>query len=264
MLHPVLESLFLLKVARGYVAESIMSSEIDEKQELVNYIQNEASDYEVMHLVTMGEMPEEKYNTYSETEVWDFFKKGVVLEFSSLLEDVFAEDLMTLIFETGPVSDLGYSSAAPILEFHKAQGILSNAYLMEGNVGNKQRAINAGKSAKKDSWRTAAGNRTAQQDAAGLEKMRQHQKNKDSVTVKDRVKMAGNQISKYADENPVKTAGASAVAGVAGVAALFGLYKWYKAAKAKRAAAKTPEAKKAADAQVAKIKAKIKAKKAKA
>ena len=256
MLHPVLESLFLLKVARGYVSESIMSSDIEEKQELVNYIQNEASDYEVMHLVTMGEMPEDKFDSYTEAEVWNFFKKGVVMEFNNLIEDVLAEDLMTIIFETGPVSDLGYSSAAPILEFHKAQGLLSNVYLTEGRDGGKFGGI-------------TPYNRDDRKEIAILKKQGQIKaarklakekgmsdtytdtgKPNDGKTIGQRIKPVVDATKTAVSNHPKST---GAVAGAAGVAGLFGLYKLYKYYKSKK------------DAKgMEKVQAKIKKAKAKA
>jgi len=125
MLHPVLETLFFLKVARNNICESIKNSNVKEKQELTDYIQNEASDYEVMHLITLGEMPENKFDAVAEQEVWDIFKESIIMNTDQLREDVSQEDIMTVIYEMGPVSEMGYSSAAPILEFSRATGMLT-------------------------------------------------------------------------------------------------------------------------------------------
>jgi hypothetical protein len=234
MLHPIVESLFLLKVARGYVAESIMSSDIEEKTELINYIQNEASDYEVMHLVTVGEMPEAKYDNVSEAVIWSIFKEAVILNAESLQEDILQEDIMTIVYEMGPVADFGYSSAQPILEFARATGTLDRDFLNDLTEGRNE------------------GNEgviTPTPNVSNMDKIRKIAKKTTAAT--------GAHIQKYG-----KTY--SAAGGAAGVAALFGLYKMIKSLKAKRDAAKTPEAKAIANKEIAKVQKKIKSKKSKA
>lgn len=238
MLHPVLESLFLLKVARGYVSESIMSSELEEKQDLVNYIQNEASDYEVMHLVILGEMPEEKYNTVAEAEVWSLFKENVILNAETLKEDMLEEDIMTIVYEMGPVSDLGYSSAAPILEFTKANGSLSANYLTSLTEEDASPLPSL----------------TAMEKARRLKDIARAKAGKAAIA-------AGKHVDKHGKKY---SAGAGAAAGGLAVAGVFGAIKLVKYLKAKYKAAKTPEAQKAAAAKLKAAEAKLKAKKAKA
>jgi len=245
MLHPVLESLFLLKVARGYVAESIMNSDIDEKQELINYIQNEASDYEVMHLVTLGEMPEEKYDNVAEQAVWNIFKENVILNAETLKEDMFTEDIMTIIYEMNPVSELGYSSAAPILEFAKANGSLSNLSEDESGLGfGASGAYNS-------KWDAAKGN-------AKGKFIKSKQK---AIAI---AKQAKKQATKAGKNLKSDTGVGTLAAGAVGVAGIYGLYKLIKYWKAKRAAAKSPEAQKVAAAKLKAAESKLKAKKAKA
>jgi hypothetical protein len=248
MLHPVLESLFLLKVARGYVVESIVNSDVEDQQELVNYIQNEASDFEVMHLVTLGEMPEEKFDDIAEGQVWDMFKEAVILNASELNEDMYMDDIMTIVYEMGPVSEMGYSSATPILEFAKANGTLDNEFLFnltEDEAGHGfgkdgKGKGNAASRAWRNTWTTGA--RGARAAGRGI------QKSADAV---------GSALKSD------KGVGYAA-AGAAGVAGIYGLYKLIKHWKAKKAAAKTPEAKKAAEAKIASANKKIKEKKARA
>jgi len=247
MLHPVLESLFLLKVARGYVSESIMSSDIEEKQELVNYIHNEASDYEVMHLVVLGEMPEEKYDSIAEAGVWQLFKEFVIMNTETLKENMFEEDIMTIVYEMGPVSDFGYSSSAPILEFAKANGTLDNDYLLELQSRTKPT-----RSQKKE-----AGINSLQQKLRNA-KQNDNTYNKDYGTDPDAGMTMLDKGKRWANNNPVKVAqaknlGKGAAAGAAGVAGLFGLYKLYKYYKSKKDTK-----------NMEKVQAKIKAKKAKA
>lgn len=225
MLHPVLETLFLLKIARNYVTESIIKSKVEEKQELVNYIQNEASDYEVMHLVTLGEMPEEKFDAAAEEEVWNIFKECIVMNTNYLSEYVTREDIMTMVYEMGPVSELGYSSASPILEFAKANGSLTSASIAKKQLMTEDEAGNGPQGPWTKTWTTAARNLRKGKNAA----------------------VAGVK----ANSGMVGAAGGVLAAGAAyGIAKAIGaLYKKYKAAK-------TEKAKAAIQSDIAKLKAK--------
>ncbi len=129
MLHPLIESLLFLKLARQSVCESIDESSIKEKTELKDYIQNEASDYEVIHLVTLGEMPEDKFDDISEQVVWECFRKDIVKAYDYFaIEEGFDEkDIDRIIFEMGPISEYGLSSAQPIMELHQHNGFYKEA-----------------------------------------------------------------------------------------------------------------------------------------
>jgi len=128
MLHPAIESLLFLKIARNSVCESIKSSEVNEQTELLNYIQNEASDFEVMHLITLGEMPEMKFDDLAEQAVWSVFQEDMVKAYDlfTVEEGYDIEDVNKLIFEMGPVSELGLSSATPVMELHQHNGYLKS------------------------------------------------------------------------------------------------------------------------------------------
>ena len=247
MLHPVLESLFFLKTARNYVCESINNSDVDNAEELKNYIQNEASDFEIMHLVTLGEMPEEKYYAEAEDIIWDIFKRGVVSEFNNLKEIMNVNDINNIIFEMGPVSGLGYSSAAPILEFDRAQGRLDIAVLNEetaiGRMAASQktkRKSEVDKKSPSELKNTFNKTNVAQQAAtAGLDKKLKDKSQ--TVPVSQQAAQRGrdkdlkdNSKSGFKLTDAQKKAGKYGAVGVAGVAGLFGLYKLYKMYKAKK------------------------------
>jgi len=124
----------------------------------------------------------------------------------------------------GPVSELGYSSAAPILEFAKANGQL--AELSEG-YNDEERSGDPSVLTK---------------TKAGLSKYYGKAKRK----TKSGIQKTGEIIK---SDSGVGTA----AAGAAGVAGLFGLYKLYKYYKSKKDTK-----------NMEKVQAKIKAKKAKA
>ena len=84
MLHPVIESLLFLRLARNSICESIDQTDLQQKEELKSYIQNEATDYEVMHFITLGELPEDKFNKVNEQHVWDLFQRDMVKAYDYL------------------------------------------------------------------------------------------------------------------------------------------------------------------------------------
>lgn len=253
MLHPILESLFFLKVARESVCNSINVSEIEDKDGLMNYVQNEASDFEIMHLITLGEMPEEKFNVQQEQEVWDIFRQTIVMNTESLKEDVDPSDIMNIVYEMGPVAHLGYSSAAPILEFDRANGRLEIGFLNE-------RIDKTGETAK-DKVRNAYydGKEVGRQTAKKIKK---------AVVDTYTTTKPSSGTGSVSDEATggkksldVGKIGAHAGTAAVGAAGLYGLYKMYKSWKAKKAAAKTADEKAVADKAIAKYKAKIASKK---
>jgi len=76
-----------------------------------------------MHLVTLGEMPEEKFNPEAEAVVWECFKRDMVRSFDYFVEEGYdEEDIDRIIFEMEPISEVGLSSALPIMELHQHNG----------------------------------------------------------------------------------------------------------------------------------------------
>ncbi len=61
------DSLLFLKICRDTICEMI--NENDFKY----FIQNKASDYQIMSIITNNKIPTEKYNLVKEYEVWDTF-----------------------------------------------------------------------------------------------------------------------------------------------------------------------------------------------
>ena len=143
MLHPVIESLLFLKLARQSVCKSIDESSVEEKTELKDYIQNEASDYEVIHLITLGEMPEDKFDDISEQVVWECFRKDIVRahDYFTIEEGYNEEDVNRIIFEMGPISEFGLSSAQPIMELHQHNGFFKEVIEEESTIEFTKRGI---------------------------------------------------------------------------------------------------------------------------
>ncbi len=122
----ILDSLTFLSIARNVIRDSIDFSDIKEKKDLKYFITNEASDYQIMSLLIDETLPENKYDVIAESELWDRFKRSVTRNYKNLSESLNSNILENIIFEIGPVSNLGLSSMKPILEFQMNEGFLDN------------------------------------------------------------------------------------------------------------------------------------------
>lgn len=131
MTHPALNSLLFLNMVRREICESIDSSSVDHKEKLKSVIMNEASDYEILHLMTIGQFPKERYDPIIENILWDSFKRGIVKSYDKLVEKIEPQYLDELIFEIGPVYQYGMSSSNPLIEHQTVHGMMSNEYLNE-------------------------------------------------------------------------------------------------------------------------------------
>ena len=121
------ESILFLSSCRKAVEESIRTNadlDHDEKDYLADFIANEASDYQIMSIVVDGELQDEKFDFVDEVRLFDDFKEMVIdnlAEFSSVMD---SEAMKSCLYEVGPVSQEGISTAAPILEFLYESGVI--------------------------------------------------------------------------------------------------------------------------------------------
>lgn len=103
---------FLLCMREALIS-SIKNSDIKNKKKAVNYIRNEATDYQVMHYVMRGEFPETSRNMLDESVVFEEYKNFI----SGYLTELGDYDLASsIITEIGPISPYGLDTAKPILE----------------------------------------------------------------------------------------------------------------------------------------------------
>jgi hypothetical protein len=92
------ESLLFLSICRDTLCE------IYDNKELQYFLKNEATDYQIIHIINNEEIPEEKYNLKKESRQWDIFQHIIKEKFE-------------LFVEMGPISPYGLSSCKPINEF---------------------------------------------------------------------------------------------------------------------------------------------------
>jgi len=74
------------------------------------FIQNEASDYQVMSIIVNNEIPEEKYNSIEEKKLWDTFQYIAC-------ENLNYKFLKKIVLEMGPIAEYNMSSCQPVLNF---------------------------------------------------------------------------------------------------------------------------------------------------
>jgi len=98
----VFDSLVFLSCARSTLKEFVQASNLDGSEDLANYLTNEASDYEIMYSLVHEELPTKKFDPVGEQKIFREFNK------------------LTGFTQFTPISELGLSSAKPILEFQMA------------------------------------------------------------------------------------------------------------------------------------------------
>ena len=133
MTQNVNDSILFLMSARNALEETVKLSDVMDNNEIdqsVGYIQNEASDLQIMSLLTTGEIIEEKYDSELEEAYFELYKDFVLENFSELSESINSDSLKSIVYETGPISDYGLSSNRTIMEHMHITGV-SNM-LMEG------------------------------------------------------------------------------------------------------------------------------------
>lgn len=115
----VTDSILFLSCARQALKEQVLKSKLEETKKIAfsEFLVNEATDYEIMSLLVDNKLPEQKYNEEAEIQLFAEFKHMVIENYSDLSKTIDKGGLVSVIYEVGPISIHGYSTAAPILEF---------------------------------------------------------------------------------------------------------------------------------------------------
>jgi len=111
------DSILFLTTARSILADNINESKMENKTELVEFIINEASDYEIMSVLVTNEMPKEKYNIQKEMQLFSILKEQILNSSNVLMEAMGSKVFKEFILEIGPVYP-HLSTAKPLLEFY--------------------------------------------------------------------------------------------------------------------------------------------------
>jgi hypothetical protein len=232
----VTNSILFLTCARHALKEQVLLSELEESKKVAfsEFLVNEATDYEVMSLLVDNALPEEKYNQEAEAYLFADLKEMVIENYSGLSESIGRDSLMSLVYEIGPVSAYGYSTAAPILEF-----LLSEIPNFNLNLPRKSSSKKIfGAAAKAPGIRTKQVTMAAQKAGSALKGAPGQAKEfakKQYGRASDRAKVYGGQAvekakaaGKWAGTHK-KALGAAAIAAIAAYAGVKAYKKWFSA-----------------------------------
>ncbi len=134
----IAESILFLLSARESLSYMVEGSSVDHKDELKNFLMNEASDYEIIHMLMYEEMPNDKYNFTDEIRLFSNLKEQVLVNYN-ILNKYIGESIQTFINEVDLIHPC-YSSAAPLYEFQRASENTLNEVFDKEGVG-LQKAI---------------------------------------------------------------------------------------------------------------------------
>lgn len=110
------DSVLFLLAARTALSNIVAESKNKSKKELISFIRNEASDYEVMHLLLKGTMPEAKYDDVAEMLLFSEFKESMMMN-KDFVTEMIGEDIFNNVLNEVDSLYMGTSTAAHILEF---------------------------------------------------------------------------------------------------------------------------------------------------
>jgi hypothetical protein len=74
------------------------------------FIQNEASDYQIISIIVDNYIPEEKYDSIAERQLWDKFQ-------NIANENLNLKFYKNIVLEMGPIAEYNISSCRPVLNF---------------------------------------------------------------------------------------------------------------------------------------------------
>ena len=133
------DSLLFLGCARTALRNIVENSEMEKEDMnyLSNFIMNEATDYQVMSMLITDEVPTEKHNAAHEAFLFGELKEMILFDYASLSEGIDGESLNSVLWEVGPISEHGLTSAVPILEHLVQSGALASI-LAEKAISKKQ------------------------------------------------------------------------------------------------------------------------------
>lgn len=139
------ESVLFLLSARNSLANTVIESKHENVDEMVDFLVNEASDYEIMSLLVTGKLPEEKYNINIESYLFSFLKEQVLKDHEVVVEAVGPETFDSFMQEVDQVFP-EMTTTRPMMKFYQEQARaiseqnpveLARKYYMPGGKGGE-------------------------------------------------------------------------------------------------------------------------------
>ena len=135
------ESVLFLLTARSTLAEMIAESDHENADEMIGFLLNEATDYEIMSLLVDGKLPVERYNEGHEIILFSRLKEAVLMNAGELSEAMghnTFNDFMTKVDSVYP----RFSTQTSMLEFFALQNSeIAIAVLTEGSFPDLNRVL---------------------------------------------------------------------------------------------------------------------------
>ena len=123
MSNKIKDTVEFLSIARLAIAESFKLFEDKQTaKDMIEFIVNEASDYQVMDLLVNQNISEHKYMPETEKLIWAKFQSRIVENVDTLTSDIDIDALHSVL-EMEPVGQHGFSSAVPVMEFQVNNGM---------------------------------------------------------------------------------------------------------------------------------------------
>jgi hypothetical protein len=110
------DSVLFLLAARTALSNIVQESSLKNKQDMVSFLNNEASDYQVMNLLLKGSLPEEKYNAFEEMMLYSEFKESMMIN-KDFVTEITGEDIFDNVLNEVDSLYMVTSTESPILEF---------------------------------------------------------------------------------------------------------------------------------------------------
>jgi len=110
------DSVLFLMAARASLSNIIEEGNTENAVELMSFIHNEASDYQVMNLLLLGKLPEEKYDPVAETMLFSAFKESMLMN-KGFVTEMVGEEIFDNVLNEVDSLYMELSTQAPVLEF---------------------------------------------------------------------------------------------------------------------------------------------------
>jgi len=109
------DSVLFLLAARETLSSIIEGEESVNKNDLIKFIQVEASDYQVMNLLLKGTLPEDKYNAVDEALLFSEFKESMLIN-KNFVTEIIGDDIFDNVLNEVDSLYMVTSTQKPVLE----------------------------------------------------------------------------------------------------------------------------------------------------
>jgi hypothetical protein len=115
------ESVLFLLSARDTLTQMVLESNHENSDEMVGFLENEASDYEIMSLLVTGVLPEEKQNIAAEAYLFSFMKEQTLKSHDLVVKAMGTDAFNSFLHEVDSVFP-AMMTTKPMLKFYQEQG----------------------------------------------------------------------------------------------------------------------------------------------